>query len=129
MDPDQPGLLLEQELYGLSTDPQDIMDRDIRMEWKRLKKQEEEAREAKEKNDANTVSSQETIARIESVEDPMYDENWNQRSFKEYMQRIWTLQSDLIAELYNKYRGTKPLNPFVELVITLGKSMLGFKSS
>ena len=123
MDPDQPGLLLERELYGPPTDPQDIMDDEIRMEWKRLK--EEQGRSKKEKEKC-TIPNQETIARIQNGEDPMYDENWNSRPFKEYMQLVWTLQSDVRAELYAKYYDTKPLNPFVELVIALGKSALGW---
>lgn len=124
MDPDQPGLLLERELYGAPTDPQDIMDDEIRMEWKRLKEEEQRKKEEEEKE---KVPSQETIARIQAGEDPMFDENWNQRPFKEYMRRIWSQLSDVRAELYAKYRHVKPLNPFVELVIALGKSALAWR--
>ena len=70
-----------------------------------------------------TCLSPEVIARVEAGEDPMFDANWNQRSWKDYSRRMVPIWRKEVLPAYDRYCNRSRTDPYFELLTTILQSI------
>lgn len=71
-----------------------------------------------------TFPSPEVIARVEAGNDPMFDENWNQRSWNDYcryMVPIW--RREVLPAFYDRFYKRSRSNPWIEFLAVILESI------
>lgn len=73
-----------------------------------------------------TIPSPEVIDRVEAGEDPMFDANWNQRSWKDYCRRMVPIWREVLPAVYDRYYNRSRTDPLFELLATILHSICNY---